>query len=216
MTTYNELIAYAPLATYAGNRDMITELPNMVRRAQEFIVLRLDHDLFASTTVATTIAADGTLNMGGLSSRFLEMRSVYAQGRGGNYFPLLQRTEDMLATLYPFDRPGVPVYYARLTPGTYRVYPRPTAVTVARYRANIAPLTLSPSVQSNILSTKFPNLMELALLVEVARFNLDRGQGEIYMSDLMSELEAANAAVTRTTRDETGTRPRDPRNAMGR
>lgn len=216
MTTYDDLINYGPIATYAGNRDMITALPDLVRRAQSYVVQRLDHDLFADAETQTTVDTSGSLDMSNIPDRFLEIRALLIEGRGGRYFPLLPRAENMLETLYSDNKPGEPLYYARLKNDVIKVYPRPYREVAARYRSNVAPDVLSPTLQSNILTEKFPEVIETALLREIARFNLDATLVASYSEELADQLGAANAQVGRTTRDETVTRPKETRNVTGR
>lgn len=216
MTTYDDLIAYAPIATYAANRDMITELPNLVRRAQNYVVQRLDHDLFADELVEAVVSIGGDLDPGILPATFLEIRSFLLEGRGGRFFPLLPRAENVLDALYPGSRSGIPLYYARLKPQVYRVYPKPYRALAARLRCNVSPPILSASVQTNILTERYPEIIETALLREAARFNLDMPMAQGYAEELQDLFTGVNAQVGRTTRDETTQRPRDTRNVQGR
>lgn len=214
-TTYNDLITYGPLATYTANRDTVNEMPNLVRRAQDYITARLDHDLFAETAIDLTLADDGLVNDFSLPEKFLEIRHFLIRTASGGFFPILPRPETMLEALYPADRKGVPRYYARLRNRTYKVFPRPWSATPARLRANVAPPTLNPSVQTNILTEKFPGTFEVALLREAALFNLDMPQVELHTTTLRDMLGASNRQISRLARDESAQRLTETRNVEG-
>lgn len=215
MTTYDDLIAYAATASYAGNRDMTDELPRLVRRAQNYLVLHMDHDLFADEVIETTINVDGMVDKSLFSTEFLDIRKLMVKGRGDRPFPLLPRAENMLETLYASGKPGTPIYYARLRDREYKVYPAPYRPLDAILRVNVRPPMLGTKVQTNILTDYFSEAFEFALLREVAVFNIDQPQVQLYTAELQDRLTSANVQVSRLTRDETSQRPTETRNVTG-
>lgn len=214
-TTYDDLIAYGPLATYTANRETVAEMPKLVRRAQDYITARLDHDLFAEDDINLSLGDDGLVHSTALPEGFLEIRHFMVRTATGGFFPILPRPETMLEALYPADRQGQPRYYARLRHMTYKVFPRPWQAIPVRLRANVAPAALSPAVQTNILTERFPGTFEVALLREAALFNLDMPQVELHTKTLLDMLGASNRQISRLTRDESAQRPTETRNVEG-
>lgn len=212
---YDEIIAFAPLALYAQNRDLAAQLPGMVARAQKYIVSGLDHDAFMTELAPTTIDADGVLDETGFPAALLELRSVSIEIGAGRYMPLRPRDYEMLTALFS-DRPhGRPKFYAQDPAGGHRVFPAPGRVIPARVRANVEPDPLAPGTQENAISLRFPRLLQLATTREAAVFMLDAQMVELYETETGNALRAANAQVGRRTRDEASQRPVDTRNVQG-
>lgn len=218
--TYDEIIAFAPLALYAQNRDLTAEMPQLVKQAQDYVVSRLDHDAFATTTLPdTTISAEGMLDTSPITSRLLELRSLSWEFAPDRFQPLLPRAYEIMLMLYS-DRPrGRPRYYAQADGfdplPLIRVFPAPGRVLTARARGNIAPESLAPGVQENLLSRNFPQLLQYATAREAAVFMADPAMQQRWEDELTDALVAANAQVGRRTRDEAAQRPVDTRNARG-
>ena len=215
MTTYDDLISYAPVAAYASNRNTVDELPGLVRRAQSYVTERLDHDLFAGDLEDVVIGTDGYVHPEMLPETFLELRYLAIEARSNSFRPLHPRAENMLEALYAAGPAGVPIYYARIKDRLYRVYPQPFRPLNARLRANAAPPMLSPAVQTNILTERFPEVVEMSLLRQVAIYNVDEPLTQRYTEELTGLLGAANRQVSRLARDETAQRPVDTRNVQG-
>jgi hypothetical protein len=216
MLTYDDLTSNAILASYAGNRDLQDQMPRLVRRAQEYVELRMDHDLFADTAFDITVSEDGMVTDDHLPERFLEIRSLAVHGPVGRHYFLLPRGEAMLAQLFASGSRGEPQYYARMRHREYRVYPQPYRPVTLRMQCNVRPDRLGPDVQKNLITDQFPDIMEYALLREVAIFNVDESLLKMYTDELQGRLEAANTQVSRLTRDETAERPVETRNVTGR
>lgn len=213
--TYDDLIAYAPLALFAQNRDTVVEMPNIVRRAQDYLVKRVDHDFFKTELAVTSVDLDGLIYADEPPEGLLEYRSVAVEQAPGRWAPLLRRSQDMLDSLFSGSRSGIPRYYAMTASMALRVYPRPPQVIAARITANIKPPTLAPGVQINKLTVEFPELMELAATHEAAVFNLDQNSIAVYAGRLQDALVTANMQISRRTRDESAQRPVETRNVTG-
>lgn len=213
--TYDDLIAYAPLALISRNRDTVTEMPNIVRRAQEYLVQRLDHDLFRSTVPAIPVDEDGLCDITAFPARLLEIRSVSFEVAPRSWLPLLRRSEEMLVALHSDAPRGQPRYYAVTAAGEMRLYPAPGRAITVRVTANVAPEVLSPTVQTNIISEQFPTLFEFAATREAAVFNIDPATTQLYESRTQEMLQTANSQISRRTRDESAQRAVETRNIQG-
>lgn len=214
--TYDDLIVYAPLALIARNRDTVANMEDIVRRAQGYLVARLDHDLFRTTLPAVPISADGVLDPSDIPAGLLEVRSVSAQISTTSWLPLLRRSEEMLVTLHSDNPRGQPRYYAVMASGAIQTFPAIGRIgTVARVTANVAPPTLAPAVQTNIISQQFPELFEFATAMEAAIWNLDQGSTQLYQGRVAETLQVANAQISRRTRDESAQRAVETRNIQG-
>lgn len=214
-TSYQELIDYGLRASYASSRDMTAEMSGLVRRAQHYVELSVDHDLFADVERSFTIGMDGQIGPAVLPPRMLELRRVEVGPTPERMFTLLPRSEAMLAALFPGETPGMPLYYARLYERLYRVFPLPYAQMRCKIRANVRPPLLGEGQPTNILTEEFPDVMEFAVMREIAMFNLDAPQAETYANAMRERLMASNAQVSRRTRDESAERPSERRNILG-
>ena len=214
--TYDDLIAYAPLALIARNRDTVENMEDIVRRAQGYLVPRLDHDLFRTTIPSAQIDADGVIDQTGFPGRILEIRSISVQVSPGSWLPLIRRSEEMLVTLHSDNPRGQPRYYAVTAGGSIQTFPAlGVAGKLARVTANVEPPTLSPLVQTNIISDQFPELFEFATAMEAAIWNLDQGSTQLYQGRVGETLMVANTQISRRTRDESAQRAVETRNIQG-
>jgi hypothetical protein len=213
--SYDDIIRFAPLAIYAQNRDLTEEMPGIVRRAQKYVVSRLDHDAFMTDLGDHPVAITGIVDESLLPVELLEVRSIAIKLPNGNYLPLLPRNLEMLTMLYADGRRGWPRYYAQDPAGGHRVFPPPSLATPARIRGNVEPPVLSPDQPTNLISDEFPLLLQLAATREAAVFMADAAMQALYEGEAGDALAAANAQVGRRTRDEAAQRPTDTRNAQG-
>lgn len=214
--TYDELIAYAPLALIMRNRDTVAQMPDIVRRAQNYLVARLDHDLFRTTIPNAQIGADGVIDQTGFPGEILEIRSISVQVSPGTWLPLIRRSEEMLIALHSDSPRGQPRYYAVTAAKTIQTFPAlGVAGKLARITANIAPPTLSQITQMNIISQEFPELFEFATAMEAAVFNIDAATTQLYQGRVSETLQVANAQISRRTRDESAQRAVETRNIQG-
>jgi hypothetical protein len=214
--TYDELIAYAPLALIMRNRDTVAEMPNIVRRAQGYLVSRLDHDLFRAQVPSAQIGADGIIDQTSFPGQVLEIRSISVQVSPGSWLPLLRRSEEMLIALHTDNPRGQPRYYTVTADGDIQTFPSlGVAGKLARVTANVAPPVLSPTVQTNIIIEQFPELFEFATAMEAAVFNVDAATTQLYQGRIQETLPVANAQISRRARDESGQRTVETRNITG-
>jgi hypothetical protein len=214
--TYDQLIAYAPLALIAKNRDTVAEMPNIVRRAQGYLVARLDHDLFRMMQPSAPIGANGVIDTSSFTGDILEIRSVAVEVSPGSWLPLLRRSEEMLIALHSDAPVGQPRFYAVMASGAVQVFPAPGVTgLVARVTANVSPPVLSAIVQTNIISEQFPELFEFAATMEAAIFNIDPATTELYRGRVAETLQVANSQISRRTRDESAQRTVETRNITG-
>jgi hypothetical protein len=215
MVTYADLLTYAPLALIAQNRDTVAEMPNIVRRAQGYLVQRLDHDLFRTDLAILPVAETGIVDTISVPGTLLEVRQVLIETATDRWMPILRRSDEMLQMLFTDTLRGPARFYSFTAAGALKVYPAPGRVTRARVTANVAPPVLSDTVQTNIILEQFPELMELAVTMEAAVFNLDPASTGIYQGRVGEHLQTANAQISRRTRDESAQRTVETRNITG-
>lgn len=213
MTTYDEIIAYAPIATFLQNRDTADNIEDIVRRAQSWVVERIDHDLFEEVLAPTTISTTGLIDTSGYD-RILEYRSVSAKVRN-TFLPLQKRNATMLLALYTDNPRGQPRHYAEEGDGVLTAYPAPFTAIEARVTANVEPPLLAPGQQTNRLTEKVPQIIEQAVAMHVAMFNLDGPATTLYSNQLTELLTSGSMQVSRRTRDEATERRRESRNVTG-
>lgn len=214
MATYNDLIAYAPLAAFLQNRDTADQMPDIVRRAQTYVTRRLDHDFFRQSIPGAAADAAGIVTISVSEEDLLEIRSI-AIMKGTRPLPVHARDYDMLVMLY-HDRPrGEPQHWAYNPDGAIQLFPAPGRPTVVAVSANVAEPVLTPAQQENRLSTQFPELMEQAVAMHVALFNLDQVATQLYSDQVADLLMVANSQISRGRRDETTQRPVETRNVTG-
>lgn len=214
MATYNDIIAYAPLAAFLQNRDTVDEMPNIVRRAQTYITRRLDHDFFRQSVAPTTANAGGIVTVNVPEEDLLEIRSV-AIGIGSRRLPIPPRDYDMLVSLYHDGPRGQPRHWAYNPDGELQLFPAPGRVIDVFLSANVREPILSPALQQNRLSQLHPELMEQAVAMHVALFNLDPTATQLYSEQVQDLLMTVNAEISRRRRDETAQRPVETRNVTG-
>jgi hypothetical protein len=218
--TYNELIRRTPVWAYATNRDIVAEMVNIVQEAHEQIIGILDHDLFRTliTTKTLTQSSLGVLNLSAETPRILEIRAIRMRYRGGSddWAPLMRRDLEMLSMLYARNRPRQPLYYAEYSgPLVIKAFPAPDRDYDLQITANVEPVVLSPSNQTNIISTQFPRVMEKATFRQAALFMKNWEDAKIYEKEMVDAVNEANAQIQRRKRDTTETRPVDTTNVQG-
>lgn len=214
MATYDEIIAYAPLAAFLQNRDTSDEMPAIVRRAQTYITRRLDHDFFRQSFPGRTADADGIVTTNIPEEDLLEIRSI-SVFQDNRAHPVHPRDFNMLQALF-HDRPrGVPQFWAYTPSGEVRIFPAPGREVTVDISANVKEPMLAPGQQENRISVHHPELMEQAVAMQVALFNLDASATQMYSDQLADLLVTVNAEISRRRRDETSQRPVEVRNVTG-
>lgn len=212
---YSELLTYAPLASYTQNRDTVLEMPAIIRRAEEYIIARLDHDLFKVDLPTVNIDTDGLIAGTPLPIDVLEVRSVMLEISTSRWLPLLRRSYETMSVLHSDAPRGRPRYYTERGDRALIVFPAPGNAPRVKITVNRKPAPLSPANQNNIITQRFQELMEVAVVKEAAEFNLDQSAVALYAQKLGDMLTAANGQVSRWTRDESAQRPVETRNVTG-
>jgi hypothetical protein len=217
--TYDEIVEAAIADNYASARaQILAQIERLVVRAQDYLVNRIDHDEFSQELPPIPVLEDGVVDIElaqpATAMRILEIRSLTWNQEGGVTIPLLPRAQATLRAMYGVPRPGVPRYYAR--PGVrFRLYPRPYQAGSVSASVNLKPVPLSPAVQTNIFSEKFPLAMQIAVAREVAMFMADETMMALFGGQMADELAAINGQAGRRMRDEASQRPVDTRNVAG-
>jgi hypothetical protein len=214
MATYNDIIQYAPLASYLQNRDTVLEMPNIVRRAQEYVTRRLDHDFFRQWLGPTTSNAEGIVALSVAPEDLLEVRSV-SIAKGSRRLPVLPRDYDMLVALYHDTPRGWPCHWAYNPDREIQLFPAPGRNVDVFVSANVREPTLAPGQQENRITQIYPDLMEQAVVMHVALFNLDQTAVQMYSAQVQDLLTTINSEISRQRRDETAQRPVETRNVTG-
>jgi hypothetical protein len=210
--TYDDMLEQVPVAAFARNNDLIAEMPNAIRRAETYVVDRLDHDAFRMPPQDVTFGTDGAAT---LPDNVLELRAVRIRFRSSGWTPLLPRHEETLHALFAGQPPGNPRFYAQPAHGTVQIFARPSTATAGQLVYNAKPAELGPTVQTNLLTDDWEAVMRAAVLREAALFMNDQKLIPIYQAELADLLTAANMAVARRRRDETAERPRETANVRG-
>jgi hypothetical protein len=212
--TYDELLRKTPIWAYAQNRELVDEMPGIVKGAQELLEQRLDHDIFRTTLPSVDVGTDGILAL--QPGTVFEIRAVrieHASGTG--YYPLRSRDIETCHALYGNHEQGLPHYWAYVDNDTIEVFPKPWAQMSVVTVVNAKPPTLGPTQQTNVISTDHPRPFEKAVLMQIGVFMLDDSLIQKYLNELNDAVTEANAQIVRRRRDETSQRPRETRNLTG-
>lgn len=213
---YSQLLTYAPLAAYTQNRATVDEMPSIIRRAEEYIIARLDHDLFRVELPDTVVGDGGVIAGTPLPVDVLEVRSVMMQIGTDRWMALIRRGYETMCALHSDVPRGQPRYYAERGDRTLVAFPAPASSPLIKITVNQKPPPLSRSNQDNIITERFQELMEVAVVKEAAEFNLDQSAVALYAEKLRDILIAANNQISRWTRDESAQRPVETRNVTGK
>lgn len=218
--TYSELIRRAPLWLYSSNRSITDEMPAIVREAHDQLINLIDHDLFRTIITGKSLLAStsGVLDLSLEDPRVLEIRSVRVQYQGDeqSWTPLQRRDLEAMSMMYARNRPRRPRYYSEYSsPLIIKAFPAPDMDYVTEISANVEPVPLGPSNQSNIIAVQFPRLMEKATYRQGALYMKNWEDAQIYEKEMATALNEANAQIQRRRRDDVETRPRDTTNVEG-
>ena len=215
---YAELIRRVPIQLWHQNRDLVTELPMIVAQAHEQVVQLIDRDFFRVRAGGLTLPMNGVLDLEALVPDIMEVRALRVQPyAGAAYTPLFRRDLEMLSMLYPDGLPGVPQFWAEYDgPLNVRVFPAPDVETGLEITANVEPQPLSEAHPRNILGDRAPRVMETATLVHAARFMKDAESEARYGGEMQAAITELNISLGRRRRDDTGQRPVETTNTMGR
>jgi len=216
-TTYDDILRETPIWSYAQNADLVAEMPVIIRKAEDQLIKRLDHDIFQSiiTSVVDPTVTGDILDLTAEDPPVMEVRAIRLVRRG-QPVPLERRNLEMLSMLYSQNRPRQPRFYADYgQSNNFKVFPYPNATYQAEITANVEPERLSPAVQTNVLTGEFSRVLEIAVLNQAAIFMKDAEGMQSYAAELEAAIQEANAQIARRRRDETGRRPTDTINGTG-
>lgn len=216
--TYDDLIAAIPIALQAQNRALLDadELQRVVRRAEDEIIERIDHDAFRARLSPWQVGpATDTIDLAQEARRVLEVRAVQLVTPDGIY-PLERREVERLNALYLGAQSGQPRYYAEDdTPLLLRVFPQPDMVYAVNISANIEPERLSPTVQQSVLTRAHARLLEMMVFKHGAHFMRNQTDEQRYGMLADAALMEINAQFARRRRDETGVKSAQTANRVG-
>jgi len=218
VVSYDELLRAVPIWMYAQNKSLVDEMPNIIRQAQEQLMLLLDHDLFQTIITGKTVSdLTPVIDLTANSPRIMEIRAVRLDyRREGTFTPLFRRNLEYLTMLYADAKPGRPLYWAEYGDiNKVKVFPLPRESYTLEITANVQPLPLAPGTQTNKITTEFPRAMEKATLRQACLFMKNEKDAATYEKEMNGAVDEANAALGRRRRDDTGQRPIDPANAKG-
>jgi len=216
--TYDDLIAAIPPTLMAQNRTLAepAELQRVVRRAEDEIIERIDHDAFRARLSPRTVSESApTMDLSQEPRRVLEIRALQLVVPEGLY-PLERREIERLNALYYGGSIGTPRYYAEDDdPMLLRVFPRPDTTYTINVAANIEPERLAPSVQQSVLTRSYPRLLEMMAFKHGAHFMRNMADEQRYGQLADAALMEANTQLARRRRDETGVTSAQTANRVG-
>ncbi len=216
--TYDDLIAAIPSTLMAQNRTLAEpdELQRVVRRAEDEIIERIDHDAFRARLDGHIVdPANHVIDLSQEARRVLEVRALQLVIPDGVY-PLERREVERLNALYFGGSMGMPRYYAEDDdPLLLRIFPRPDTTYSVNVSANIEPERLAPAVPQSVLTRTYPRLLEMMALKHGAHFMRNMGDEQRYGALADAALMEANAQLARRRRDETGVTSAQTANRVG-
>lgn len=204
-TNYDNLLNDPPVVLMAQNRTLPTNMPILIRQAEDEVCARLDHDAFRSTvqTPIALVPGTPTFDLRNEPNAVYEVRAVEID-IGGQTVVLEQREIGRLTAVFASGETGVPRFYAEdEEPLMFRVFPAPDTTYPVRIKANIAPPSLGPSQQTNVLTQRFPRLIEMAVFKHASRFQRNQVDEARYAEQFELALTEANQQIARNRRDET-------------
>lgn len=218
--TYDDLIRRVPKWIYAQNRSLVDDMPDIVQEAHNQLIGVLDHDLFRSiiTGKQATPASNGILDLSAEDPDVLEIRAVRVRYRNGDddWTPLRMRDLEMLTELYSRNRPNRPLYYAEYNgPLVIKFFPMPREDYDLEITANVEPPLLTPTNQTNVMSTRAPRALEKAVIRQACLYQKNWEDAQMYEKEMAQAVTEANAQVQRRRRDDTEQRPVEAANVTG-
>ena len=216
--TYNELVTQTPQQLRRANDDLIAEMPRLIKDAEEEVILQLDHDLFRTIITGKSVSVGNAVVDLTDQNELMEVRSISMQYRSGDQAPALEmRNQEYLEMLFSVNRPGRPRYYSNFEEwNKIKVWPTPNETYDLTIHANVEPTPLSGGNPTNVISDKFPRVIQMAVFLQGAHFMKNDSDIARYEGELAAALTRANAAISRRRRDEVTTRPTEAANAVGR
>lgn len=216
--TYDDLIASIPITLMAQNRTLAdpAELQRVVRRAEDEIIERIDHDAFRARLTGRTVGPGAaTIDLTQEARRVLEVRALQLVLPAGVY-PLERREIERLNALYLGAYVGAPRYYAEDdVPLLLRVFPEPDQSYSINVAANIEPERLSPAIQQSVLTRSYPRLLEMMAFKHGAHFMRNPADEQRYGILADAALMETNTQLARRRRDETAVAAAQTANRVG-
>lgn len=212
---YEELCTHAPVwLNSESNAELRRIMPQAVRRAENRLIEELPQDVFKAEISGVAAALEPILDFRAQAPREIRSVTLFIDGQS---VVLSLRALDFLRALYPdLSQAGVPEFYAEDgAQFRYRLFPLPEVDTL--YAAEIIrrPPPLGPGNITNVLTERFGNLLEQAVLRQAAMFLKNPSLFAMHDGEYGDELALGGANVERTKRDATEQRPIDSSNRAG-
>ena len=220
--TYNSLVASIPKMLMAENRSWGSELAEVIRRAEDRVLLNIQPDLLKvelTGSLGTDDEWSRTIDVTELDeevgAEFKGWRSLYLSASGVRMI-LTPKATDFCIALYPLDSVvRRPKHYAERIASVFDLYPYPDQGYSWAGVANVKPLPLGAGRQTNLLTEKAPALIETACFLEGALWMKDAQAAAIWQSAYEDLTGDKNANIRRSRRDDTTRRDRETENAGG-
>ena len=221
--SYSSLLVDVPEALYAQNSALVAKMPTIIEEAEDQLMLVMERDLFQTLLTSYTVGSNthpppansDILDLTGEDPPIMEVRSIrLAHGTG--FVPLERRDVEAMSMLYTRGIQAQPRFYAEIGSFLrYRIFPYPDKLYAAEINANVRPLRLSLTQQTNVFTSQFPRALKSSTLHRAAVFMKNAKDEAHYREEMTSAVLEANAQVQRRKRDETGRRPVDTTNMQG-
>jgi hypothetical protein len=208
--TYDSLVLNAPVVLNAQNRTLATDMPDIIRRAEDEILERLDRDAFRALLSQgyTVTPTSPTFDLTGEPQRVMEVRAVSAT-QTGQTVALTPRDVEYLRQLFQGAQ-GTPRHYAEDDqPSVYRVFPTPDSTWTLRITANIEPLRLAVSNQETLLTRNHARLTEMAVFKHGAIFMRNAADEARYGAQFEAALTEENNRFARRRGDASNRHAKD-------
>jgi hypothetical protein len=231
---YTSLAADIPVRLMAENKKWPDEIANTIAKAQRRLLDSLHPDALRQLIEGQiSLVTDGEEGEGGepplydgvidltAVDHFGEIISVWVRVTGSRLRTLLPRTFDfctaLFGTMHEFTNDLlVPKYYAEKTPGLYVTFPRPSQEFPFKGIANLRCPPIAPGGPStNLLTDRYPELLEYACCIEGAMWMKDSPAIQIWQAAFDDRLRVVNDNVRRRRRDESTVIQRNTENAAG-
>jgi hypothetical protein len=155
--TYDSLVTALQNWAEDSFADYVTELPDIIGKAETQCLRDLDLEMFAATdTSLSTIAANPILP---LPAGTIVLRNLWLGSQ-----PVLPRSESFVEQYRLDTSEERPLYWCQNAETSVALAPTPDTIYPARMRVTLRPAALSPTLQSTWLSTHAGDLLFAAAL----------------------------------------------------
>lgn len=212
--TYDSLVAEIPVSIMGTNTALLANMGLVIRRAEDEIIERIDHDAFKTVLPPVIVDPDTpTFDLFTVNPVVLEVGSVRASFSGLDV-PLERREANRMIATFPGGDTGTPRFYAEEDyPLRFRVFPTPDTTYELTVRVNQAPTRLAPELQESVLTRLYPRLLENGVLKYAAQFQRNTADEQRYGAAFDAALGEINARLARRRRDDTGVPASDTANS---